>query len=265
MDNTFDYKLGKALLFINNKALLAICDDLLLLANRVCSRNDHIVDKSNLVELVTAYLFSKSYKTMKSILLLSEEGFGEDACCLLRVLFENTVNILYINKEDSLARATRYVEHSSVTKIYAYDHYPTWIRDALIDSSESIATLRVDRDVILAKYGGEKFVKSWSGYSIDVMASMVGLGDDYSTVYDICCDLAHTRINASNHYVREEESTLIFDAGQSDRLVDAALIFASRYFILILQTWNKVFALGINTDLESIHSKMETYLKTKNH
>ncbi|MBA7535786.1 hypothetical protein ES705_28044 [subsurface metagenome] len=98
------------------------------ICNTICNLTENVIDQKWEVKIkstegkllhydyVISLLFSKTFKTYKSINILCKEGYGQDAGILLRSLFEIYVNITYISKDEPEKMAKRYYEYSYIGK-----------------------------------------------------------------------------------------------------------------------------------------------------
>lgn len=216
----------------------------------------HTIDKRFPEQGVTTFLLGKAYKTHGTVLNLCMDGYGEDAGVLARTLFELAVNLLYLNKEDSTNRATMFGEHEWVLRLKLLDSNLELIKSSGKMKEERIDEIRNKVDELITKYG-KKFKRSWSLLETKEMAKEVGLEGAYNSVYTQFTDIAHSRISSASEYVREDSAGLVIDIGPGENLVPTVLVSAFHHFLLIVDSWDIRFSLGLDNNLSDLSKRFD--------
>jgi hypothetical protein len=184
--------------------------------NKIIDLVDQILSHSNVptdeFSLVTAFLLSKFYKSMLSIRVLSSFGLEEDSKALLRILFEQLLNLFYISKEPQI-RTKLFVEYNKIERINFLEklkkHYPSTYSSLDTEQKNKIVE---DYEEIKQKY--DRY-KGWSGKSIRKMAE--DLGSDalywYDIIYSAESIYVHSTVNSSKNFLLKEDDIVNIKVG----------------------------------------------------
>ena len=122
---------------------------------------------------VLLVLFARCRKQFRAVQILCREGYGEDACLMLRSMINALIDISYI-KTDSLKLAERYVRYDYIIKkkkLNILNKYPSSESVSLLSEKQGLS----EKDILK---GVEQFNKDfpngrrsdWSGLTIEVKA-----------------------------------------------------------------------------------------------
>ncbi|HLD96495.1 MAG TPA: DUF5677 domain-containing protein [Patescibacteria group bacterium] len=218
---------------------------------------------SNLLEGLAAAYLGKCYKTHRATLLLCKDGFGEDALILCRGMFHLIVNFLYIQKDDTGQRVTRYMDYEWVVRrdtleaVKQGNPVNDYIRKRLAEEAEVVKEIYENAVKVEQKWGYERRL-AWSDKSIEGMANEVGLGYQYKTIYAHFCQIDHAGPLNTNDFVKDDgEEGFIIASGPSEQFVDQALLFAFQVIFQMTEAWAKVFKVDIRRELEMLTDELE--------
>jgi hypothetical protein len=213
-------------------------------------------------EGATAFLLAKAYKTHRAIVLLCEEGYGEDAGQLTRGLFELLVSLKYMNRNDATKRAEMYGSHELVLRLQLWNSNKTLVLSSGKVTEKDFEELETKVKELIALYGGE-YERYWSCKSIYSMAAKVRLLSVYNSVYGEFSDYAHSRVTSAKGYVREEPGFgLVIDMGQKDYMIDRVLISACHFLLMVIDVSNNVFDLKLNESLVKYNQELELLMSS---
>lgn len=205
-------------------------------------------------QTIIIFFVAKAYKTLRAILHLCGQGYGEDAGILLRSLFEIAVNALYIKDDEELAQ--RYVDFEA---IYVYN---LSVDPALQDvykrlSEDKLAQICEEAWRAQEKHG-YKDKHRWSGKSMGRMAKEVGLGKEYASFYVLMSQLTHSTAGSARYYMQEDKDSSVVGVklSPSDKLVREDLLTAGALVLGIVRRWNEQFNLGIETKIAEIDNRL---------
>lgn len=213
-------------------------------------------------DALIAFTLAKAYKTYSAVLLLCQEGYGEDASVLNRTIFELLVTLLYILKDPTDERAYRY---------YAFD----WIlRDKMFKYAEQKPELllQLEQRALKPKTGDvsmsevkemakkvqEKYRYkgyNWSDKSLADMAEEVGRGGQYKTMYRLSSQHTHSPARVMNDYVKRAEDGFVNFAGISDNWIEEDLVMAFDFLSGIFAAASDRFGWGVEKELDPLFKK----------
>ncbi len=205
---------------------------------------------------LSSFFFSRSSKTFSAILILCQRGFGEDAAVLCRSLVENVVNFLYI-RQDPAERADLYLEYEYVLRhTYVEMLAATGSLDGLAVRDENARKeLRELYESVKKRYPNRHL---WSGKSLRVMADDVGLSAHYRFAYKYFSDLAHGAPSVIMGLLcpAEEPGFVRIDFGPTESFIREATIWSCDLFWRVLVTYNDIFSLGMEAQLDELSTRM---------
>lgn len=219
-----------------NKQLIGIADKLLV--------SKTIKDERS---VFACFALVKGYKTQKSIIVLCQSGFGEDAFMHSRTLFELSIICSFILQDKTGLRLKRYIDHEAV------------MRKAYLERSSLGTTLGEelntqilnDLEAAMSSHEYSKWRGRWSEETIDEMAEKVERGHEYKTLYKMQCNLAHSHVVSMDEYVVQDASNeKIMNLGTNFDMIKTALVASFDSFRWILGEFNKEYDIGENLELE---------------
>lgn len=220
-------------------------------------------------DALVAFTLAKAYKTYSAVMLLCQEGYGEDASILNRTIFELLITLLYILKDPTDERAYRY---------YAFD----WIlREKMFNYAEQKPELllQLEQRALKPKRGDvsisevKKMAKqvqdkykykgyNWSDKSLGEMAEEVNRSSQYKTMYRLSSQHTHSHSRVINDYVRPTENGFTNFAGISDNWVEEDLVMAFDFFSSIFAAASDRYGWHAEKELDPLFKKfLETMEK----
>lgn len=201
---------------------------------------------------IVQLFLGKSYKTHKAILLLAQNGYGEDAVILARSLFEMLVNLTYIFAKDNEYRATRYIAYDAVVRQMMYEDSMSIksTRDLFLErqkdpkpGDESIEVVKKDYLEAVKQYNFDKI--GWSGKDMKTLSKLAGRLHDYKTMYNLQCQLSHPSTRGMNDYFTRGKNDLIMNVGPNENYVETVLVMSHDYLYSILEICDGYMKWGI--------------------
>ncbi|ACA59365.1 DUF5677 domain-containing protein [Candidatus Desulforudis audaxviator] len=206
------------------------------------------IEEASEYDRVLQLFFSRARRTFRAVRLLADHGYGEQALILVRTLYEDTVNLLYISTNpDRLAKLFLEYAHFRNFKYLQYlqEHYPESLK---LEGSDTLHNLIQEYERVRQNYPRGD---SWSGHSISRLARMLYLDGLHETLYKITSDLAHGNVAGVYHFlVTRDNRTIGVQSGTSLDYATQSVILAVECFRLILNEVNRHFKLPFGEALE---------------
>lgn len=196
--------------------------------------------------------FGKAQRTFVAIHTLLERGLIEDGLCLLRVLLENTINLGYCIRSDTLQAVGRYFDWAmldSVRRARACN----WFEGTSVYSEDRIAKFLKAEETIRARYTVEDFEslkRNVFGISLERRADIAELRQLYDASYRVsrnvhAMDVAVFEFTRSSS-TAEEYSELL--EARASHLLDIA-----QWCLGTLANWmNSQFHCGLEDELQKL-------------
>ena len=209
-------------------------------------------------DMFAAFCIGKAYKTQAAILLLCQQGYGQDAAILVRSLIELLITLLYILKDPTDERIQRYFAYDWIMrkKMYNYGKTKPEILEILKERNQNLKQgdnpiEEVEKQAIAmqTKYN---YKKDWSDKNMREMAEEVGRVDLYLTVYRLQSQIMHTAPRVMNEYVVNDGKGITIEVGQNERWVEETLVTTFDCFYNIVGQYDKLLKLGFATKLDEI-------------
>ncbi len=202
------------------------------------------------------YALTKSYKTQVAILLLGENGFGQDAGILSRSIFELAIITLYIVKDDTEKNVERFFDYDCIARAKMYNSVSEEMRYKEEFKKRdpvgiTIKEMLEEAERIEKKYRNIKSNR-WSEEGFKDIAEKVGRLDAYKTVYALQCNLTHPNPRNMNDYLSISEGRLEVNAGPDDKWISESLVATFDFLSCIIDAWNKEFKLGLEGKLDDL-------------
>jgi hypothetical protein len=190
------------------------------------------------VERVVDALTRITVSSLEDVVVLCGNGSGTGALRIVRGMFESSTVAEYLR-----------LHPSKIQDYEEFRHVIAWRRYQQIKNIPGYPTLSDDRiEQIQKEYnrvkgrfidakGKERF--QWSQLSIKKMASSIGRGDHYESMYSWLSSLYHLSPEGLMAHLES------MDGSPSLHLTDTALIMAHGYVILALQSLNDCCELGL--------------------
>lgn len=263
---------------IKKEQLLAINKKLLDFADNDFKPKN--IDMKDFLQHVSIFLFAKSTKTFRALIVLCSEGYGQDAAILARSMLENIINLAYINKDDKQNRAKLFITYSLINregkvgqiksnqnlrKYYNKDIEKKFMQKFGKYLSEAKEIRDKEYKKIKKIKGKNKISKySWSHLSIK---EMIKEFDNekcefenlyYNQVYWLVSQFSHPDINSSVNYVEEKNGSILVKDMPNNNWVEQSLVLGFDYYSKILRLINEIFELGLDSKIKVLE---EEYLK----
>ena len=206
-------------------------------------------------------LFAKSVKTFRSIHLLCERGYCEDANALLRALAEVMVTVTYIAKEDSESRAQQYLDFMSMQdrKLKNATEQNPGLKGVFtthaIDQVEKMADAARKR-MTDDEYERRYKKGCWYPDGIESLMHATGL----QSVYDLPFRISSRAVHASDlldHVEWKKDGSLVIRPLPGDHWTGAVLPTANVFFCSIIAEANSFAKLGVEEEIEKIKAEVE--------
>ena len=210
-----------------------------------------LVDSSDVLAWVTAFLAGKATKTHEAATILAGLGFGQDAGLLVRSMLDLLVTLKWI-LQDPIVRAQMYVDYDAITRQRAdrvVTSRPDLLGTAGRPTAEELEATRAEIDARAAevkqKYGYDRRDR-FSKKSIAEMAEEVGMTGDYDFAYRLLSNLEHSSARSSIAYLeRDEKGRLSINLGPSDNYVPEVLGTAYSQLARTYLAADQVLDLGV--------------------
>lgn len=233
-----------------NKTLFSFHEEIRQIVDSVVAREYKKKGRSEIKELRSFFSYfcvAKAYKTHRAILILCNNGYGEDAAILTRSLFDLLIVMKYILRDNTGQMIKRYMDYDWVIRQNAFEyskHNPVFkkaIEDRRINPKEQDETperIAEKAKEAMDTYDYERRY-AWSDKSINQMAKEVGRGQPYKTVYNLTSQLAHSAPRTINDYIKLYGEKLIAETGPTKNWVEETLVASFDFFISIFKEYDK--------------------------
>lgn len=202
---------------------------------------------------VLQLFFTRAVRAFRAIRLLAGEGLGTDALILVRALYEQVLNLLYIATDpDRLAdQYLEYAHYRNWTYLrFLRRHYP----EAARMDPKTVEDMRRQFLRVRKRYPGGR---SWHGKAIVDLARLLKLDGTHETLYKIACDVVHGNVSGLYPLLTLAEERLEVRAGpDGDGYAEEALELAVYCVLPILGEVSRHFGLGMEAGLEGIRARL---------
>lgn len=246
------------------KALLSFNQELRNLAGKMLDKNQKMVGPR---DMFTAFAIGKGYKTHGAVLILSKQGYGEDASILTRSLFDLLINLLYIQVDQTDGRAYRYFQYDWILrkKMLNYAAKKSDIMEKIEErvnnpKLEDTTLKEVEEQAKLAQQKNNYTERGWSDKSLHDMAEEVGRSNAYKTIYRLQCQLDHNASRSVNEYAKHAKDGIVFEIGQSENWVEESLVIAFDFYYSILVAFSTHFKAGFDSVIADLENRYITEL-----
>jgi hypothetical protein len=204
------------------------------------------------------FLYCRSYRLHWSILILCDNGFGQEAGILLRSLIEQVVNMAWIGKEDPDHRAKLFVDYSHIARKKLYDNWEKHrVFDNLTDPQKQfIEDKREIERLYLEAKENYKDESRWAPKHIKTRADEVGLGYDWDFYYWNLSFFVHSNSASQFEFIRKKGKDNSYIVGPSEFMIQNVLHLSCKYLLLAFDLWNKAFELGLDKQVQEFQIKL---------
>jgi len=216
--------------------------------------NGLIWDEDNHFGKVLIVCLAKNLHRLQSILILCKRGFAKDAIPLLRSMFEELVDLEYMNKN-----------RMKVQDFLDYDYYSrlklsnilSKIKDERIDSDKMQKRdkeLNDDWNNVKKKFtkSNGKIHERWTCKNIREISEEIGLGESYLFVFGYLSNYIHSNSISASDYVlgKDKNNKVVLEIGTTPNFVKEVLSTASIFFISILGIIDDEYKMGLEKILK---------------
>ncbi len=218
------------------------------------------IQDASAYDRVLQLFFSRARRTFKGIRVLTNEKLGEPALMLVRPLYEDTLNLLYIGTDpDRLAQL--YLDYAYIRNYKYLKFVESVDPDALRD--EDRATITDVEERYRALKERYPMANSWSGLSITDTARKVHMDEAHRTIYKVACDVTHGNISGVyNLLLAEDNRSIGVEDDSPDELADTALVLGLACFRTILGEVDRHFGLQRAADLRQLGEDLSSIIRT---
>lgn len=197
------------------------------------------------------------------IIFLAVNGYGFAASKLLRGLYERAVAIAFMiknpDKAERLVRFAAIQEHRALEAALKVVSAHEFSRVMGPGNDAGSIRLRFEQlkpefEVALCKKCGTKRIQG--NWDLDVASMVHKLGDPYAQLYLIAYTIPNFHIHATLASVSRLEKDEESRAKQRRQEGRTALLTACHLFLLVLQSQDLVFSLGLAKEIDTCESKL---------
>jgi hypothetical protein len=206
-------------------------------------------------QVVVRVIFTKGFQTFMAVQNLCRCGCGSDALSLCASLFENYIDLRYIEKAP-VVRSRRYIQYEQVEKYYqaqkvlARKRLPKGMRKQF-RGYESKLGPQVAK---LLKYF-PKSSKGWSQRSLYDRAKAIRSDLEYNNLYWIFCGHKHTLPMAVSGFVSGKGNEMDLILGPDIKGVFEAARWSTHYFIGLCDFLQYAYKMSLQSDIQVIGKK----------
>ncbi len=221
----------------------------------------HFVINTDFQRLAFAFA-SKSAKTYRGVLRLAEAGLGEPSLILIRSIFEDLVNLRYINS-DPEGLVELFLDFHILEKKKYFDYW----EEAALDDSQVQELKKVWESEFESRY--EQILKNypkrtyWSGKNLKEMAKSVDIEllRTYCSLYPYVSGFAHggSPLALASYVDQAGENGMTSLAAPSTEEVSEALVAGFGLLIRCLSVFADVCGLD-QTELDSLSGEADKLL-----
>lgn len=255
------------------------CQKLIFLGDALFNLSEQLVDSFNQnaripsqkLELASCYLFNRARQDYRSICILCAEGIGSSSLPILRSLFESSVSFKYIlspsTPEQRENLANRFMDFECVETKKGLEYWKVagqnqdWKKNFL-DMEAEIQT-KVNNFKIVYKISSKSDLDSWSGKNIRTMAKILGMENDYLSIYRFCCSLSHPSLIGAKQNIVPNLNGFDLHLQSEPSMLVANMQTAIEYYSQFVNTFNLVFKLNFDEELKHfIQSRDQVFRET---
>ena len=227
------------------------------------NKRNMLAQSLGLFKGILLVLFARCRKQFRAVQILCKEGYGEDACLILRSMINALIDISYI-KTDPLKLAKRYARYDYIIKkkkLNILNKYP---------SSKSVSPPSEKNILKKAKQFNKDFPdgrqSDWSGLTIEEKAKkakgkMLML---YDMGYRYYSDFDHSNImSLSSHVDDSTKGKFIVLSEPSEKQVQMNLSESFNIFVAFFAIYCETFKLDYNNKIQELVSEYNELLQKR--
>ncbi len=216
------------------------------------------------------FFLVRTIKTYSAIYILCGEGYGQDACPLLRTLLETLIAAKYIlhYRNDADREAVRFVEYKWVIlKRYLADIQRELTREASdpLAPEENMVAREFQEYKQKYRITSDKALVTWSGKTIRDMAKLADprLLKEYESAFRVDSQFSHPSIMGDKEYLSYGDNALLFFFLPSASGVVLNLKRAVTYMTDFLMVFNELFSLEGAKTLKKLQRRIDEVFQTE--
>ncbi|MEW6725503.1 MAG: DUF5677 domain-containing protein [Bacillota bacterium] len=209
---------------------------------------------------VLQLFFSRFQEGFRAVRLLVGEDCGNDAVILVRSLYEDTLNVLYIatDPEHLAALFLDYAQYRNwIYVTFLEKYYPEALRDIKL---EELVKMKAEYERVRDLFPRRS---SWHGKTIADLARLLNLSNLHETFYKVTCDITHGNVAGFYPLLTARDNRHIGVSSEDDEdYARDALALASQCYLAVLDLVNKHFGLGLEAELDKARREVAEVLNT---
>ena len=183
-------------------------------------------------------------------------GYGIAAQKLLRGLYERAVTLEYIRQNPE--KAERFVRFGAIQEYKAVktavalvgkDEFNRFMQTPSDEFEKMHKQVRVEFQVTACKKCGTK--KSAISWDIDFASMVRKLGQPYLSLYMAAYTLPNFHVHATLASAFSNEANIGTPEERNIQEAEASLIYATLILVLVVQSQNKIFSLGLDDETKA--------------
>lgn len=196
-----------------------------------------------------------------SINHLCLQGLGKDATVLLRVMFEDLVNFLYMHEAPNLIRD--FIDYDSYQKLKMSELIN---KDSINDMQTFEKTqteFKVQWEQVKHRYSDPK--RNWRGKPLSNICDDLELKSQYNHLYKYLSYFVHLTSFSFNEYIlgRDKKGVLV-EIGASTAFIEEVLVStASICFDMLAKPIDEKYNTGFTTEITKLQNKFNTLPRPK--
>jgi len=215
--------------------------------------------------------FISGFRAFYAIKILCEHGLAQDqATILLRTLSEITANSIRLSQGDIVKNAERFRDFALIDDLRLYENASELAAtEELKKQWEEILSQRREVVADIKDRNGEEGFKelrksnSWITRHIYLLFEMVGMTDQYKTIYKKGSTIGHGR-NVEDWIRISGSSTIItFDPRASSNSAGEVLCYASTFFFNLLNVMDETIEASLHEEIRVRAVESEKYWQEK--
>ncbi|MGE5484723.1 MAG: DUF5677 domain-containing protein [Ignavibacteriales bacterium] len=182
-------------------------------------------------EFIAQFVLGKSATSYAAVRHLCQEGFGPDALMIARTIFENAINLAYINRRPE-ERSRRFLEFEHVEEYRQIEALKKAFPGKRVVTAGDEERITDEYEAVKHNYKGA----SWSGETMHAMAMECGLGPQYALIYRLASGFVHGGPRSVHTYIERQAGHYDVRLGAPDEeFTDRALLSAGMSVLIVLE------------------------------
>jgi hypothetical protein len=196
---------------------------------------------------VIRHLSKITMNSLGALTTLVLNGYGNDAMKIARGMFENAINVCYLQKYP--AELDNFMDYYWVQKHRMLEYIQKTDAALYASRSSEAAVITGEFSRVKPKYTNKqgRLRGSWSAQSIGQRAADVGMADHYATFYNWSSSMHHGDISGM---ISQAEGNDV-DVAPSFCWLDTALITGHMAALRCIGAYDEVAMLGMNTEIQA--------------